>query len=311
MTGLRIAGRVGSGDGGVEIAKRGLEHRLAEATPFQDDGAIEGALQLGRDRGERFHRERGLLHDRAVYRLHRRDGATVPGPMGDPTTPAAPPGEGRRCATCAAFTRTREDAQLGRVGECALEVFAPPLRATALCTKWRAVGALAPPPRARAAGEPRRRDLPRLATVGSGTAPRGTGASPSSPTPPPLPQEIDIDMDIDEFRRVLREVIANELGVSRPAMGARWQGGELVLKPGREGTQEKRVPIESFFSKVVMVRDKLRLLEAKVNAHPGLSPEDKVQLQAYVTGCYGSLTTFNVLFSEKGDQFSGAGGRDE
>jgi hypothetical protein len=230
--------------------------------------------------------------------------------MGDPTRP-----EERRCATCAAFTRTREDPQLGRVGECALEVFAPPLRATALCTKWRAVGALAPPPRARAAGEPRR-----LATLASAAAPRAGSASPrgtgdtfteTSLAPTPLPQEIDIDMDIDEFRRVLREVIANELGVSRPALGARWQGGELVLKPGREGTQEKRVPIETFFSKVVMVRDKLRLLEAKVNAHPGLSAEDKVQLQAYVTGCYGSLTTFNVLFSDKGDQFSGAGGRDD
>ena len=119
-------------------------------------------------------------------------------------------------------------------------------------------------------------------------------------------------MDIEEFRRVLREVLADELGVSRPELGARWQGGEVVLKPGREGTAEKRLPIEAFFHKIVMVRDKLRLLEAKVNAHPGLADEDKVQLQSYVTGCYGSLTTFNVLFAEKGDQFSGAsGGKDD
>lgn len=121
-----------------------------------------------------------------------------------------------------------------------------------------------------------------------------------------MPKEIDIDMDIEEFRRVLREVIADELGVSRPALGARWEGGELVLRPGKEGTQEKRVPIEAFFHKIVMVRDKLRLLEAKVNGHTGLSDEDKVQLQAYITGCYGSLTTFNLLFANKNDQLSGA-----
>ncbi len=113
-------------------------------------------------------------------------------------------------------------------------------------------------------------------------------------------------MDIDEFRRVLREVIGDELGVGQPAMVPRWQGGELILKPGKEGTQEKRVPIESFFHKIVMVRDKLRLLEAKVNAHPGLSDEDKVLLQSYITGCYGSLTTFNALFADKPDQFSGS-----
>lgn len=118
-------------------------------------------------------------------------------------------------------------------------------------------------------------------------------------------------MDIDDFRRVLREVLSEELGVRDSPIGARWQGGELVLKPGKEGTQEKRVPIESFFHKIVMVRDKLRLLEAKVNAHGGLSDEDKVQLQSYITGCYGSLTTFNVLFASREDQFSGQGGKDE
>lgn len=118
-------------------------------------------------------------------------------------------------------------------------------------------------------------------------------------------------MDIEEFRRVLREVLTDELGTTRPAIGQRWEGGEMILKPGKDGTQEKRVPIETFFHKIVMVRDKLRVLEAKLNAHPGLSAEDKVQLQAYVTGCYGSMTTFNVLFSDKGDQFSGAAGKED
>ncbi len=113
-------------------------------------------------------------------------------------------------------------------------------------------------------------------------------------------------MNIDEFRQVLREVLSEELGLGREEMGARWQGGELVIKPGKPGTADKRIPLETFFHKIVMVRDKLRLLEAKINAHEGLSDADKVQLEAYITGCYGSLTTFNVLFAEREDWFVGA-----
>ena len=113
-------------------------------------------------------------------------------------------------------------------------------------------------------------------------------------------------MDIDEFRKVLRDVIAEELGIAKVELGRRWQGGEIILKPGDPGTQEKRVSLESFFHKIVMVRDKLRLLEAKINAHEGLSDEDKVQLQSYITGCYGSLTTFNLLFAGREDGFAGA-----
>ena len=112
-------------------------------------------------------------------------------------------------------------------------------------------------------------------------------------------------MDADEFRRVLRTVIQQELGTSTVELGGRWQGGEIILKPGKEGTQEKRVPLEQFFHKIVMVRDKLRVLEQKINAHAKLDDEEKVQMQQYITQCYGSLTTFNVLFAEKGDQFVG------
>lgn len=204
------------------------------------------------------------------------------------------------CNTCAAFIKVRDDERMGRVGECALEIFKPPLRATSTCTRYRPKGALGAAPRPRAAGEPR----------GSGrSAPRAAALRSSDTTATEtlnLPEEIDIDMDIDEFRRVLREVLSDELGISHPPLGGRWQGGELVLKPGKEGTQEKRIPLDSFFHKIVMVRDRLRLLEAKVNGHANLSAEEKVLLQSYITGCYGSLTTFNVLFSEKGDQFTGA-----
>lgn len=112
-------------------------------------------------------------------------------------------------------------------------------------------------------------------------------------------------MDQETFRQVLREVLLDELGVRDVELGDRWQGGELVLVPGKSDTQEKRIPLEVFFKKVVMVRDKLRVLEQKINGHRGLTDEEKVQLQHYITGCYGSLTTFNVLFKHKEDQFTG------
>ena len=205
-----------------------------------------------------------------------------------------------RCGSCAAFARARPDASLGRVGDCLLDVYPPPVRATDTCSRYRPKGATGAAPRPRAAGEPRRY---RSGATQTPTA-RRTRVDEPVVMRRELPKEIDIDMDIDEFRSVLREVIADELGVSRVSLGRRWEGGELVLKPGNDETQEKRVPIESFFHKIVMVRDKLRVLEAKVNSHKGLSDEEKVQMQSYVTACYGSLTTFNVLFADKDDQFS-------
>jgi hypothetical protein len=135
-------------------------------------------------------------------------------------------------------------------------------------------------------------------------------SAPAAPTPLVIPEEL-LDMNAEEFRSVLRQVIRDELGVGEADLGGRWEGGEVVLKPGKEGTAEKRIPIESFFHKIVMVRDKLRVLEQKINSHAALSDEDKVQMQQYITQCYGSLTTFNVLFSNKDDQFVGQRGEKE
>ena len=115
-------------------------------------------------------------------------------------------------------------------------------------------------------------------------------------------------MDEATFRSILREILSEELGLGGAPMGDRWRGGELILKPGREGTQEKRLPIERFFHKIVMVRDKLRMLEQKVNTSTALAADDKVHLQQYITGCYGSLTTFNALFADEADRFVGQSG---
>jgi hypothetical protein len=92
------------------------------------------------------------------------------------------------------------------------------------------------------------------------------------------------------------------------ALGKRWQGGEIVLKPQDPAQAAKSLPIESFFHKIVMVRDRLRVLEAQINGHKGLSDAEKVELQQYITRAYGSLTTFNTLFQEKQDWFVGQKG---
>jgi hypothetical protein len=118
-----------------------------------------------------------------------------------------------------------------------------------------------------------------------------------------LPISEDSEMDIE---MMLRRVIREEAGITATAPAEKWRNGHLVLRPGNAALQEKSWPIETFFHKIVMLRNRLRSLEQQVNAAE--MPEDvKVKLQAYVSGCYGSLTSFNILFAEEEDQFKGAG----
>jgi hypothetical protein len=122
-----------------------------------------------------------------------------------------------------------------------------------------------------------------------------------SAPPVMLPPPVTADLEL-----LLRRIIREETGISPVVPAERWRGGTLVLRPGSPGLQEKTWPIETFFHKVVMLRNRLRTLEQQVNASD-LPDDVKLKLQGYVSGCYGSLTSFNVLFAEPEDQFKGSG----
>jgi len=92
------------------------------------------------------------------------------------------------------------------------------------------------------------------------------------------------------------------------ALADKWKGGKLVLDPG-DGTANKEMPIDTFFHKIVMVRDRIRVMEQKINSSPNLDDAEKVDLQQYITRIYGSLTSFNVLFKTKNDHFVGEKGK--
>jgi hypothetical protein len=117
-------------------------------------------------------------------------------------------------------------------------------------------------------------------------------------------------LTLDEVEEALTAVLERYNGVHQKIeMADRWNNGTLILKPGTD-TQTKEMPIETFFHKIVMLRDRLRVLEQNINSHKKLTDEDKVDLQQYITRIYGSLTSFNVLFKEKNHYFVGTGGKE-
>jgi hypothetical protein len=119
------------------------------------------------------------------------------------------------------------------------------------------------------------------------------------------------DPELDRIRQAVRDVLGDHGWIDVDLeLAPRWVGGTLRLIPGKPDVQAKDVPIEAFLKKVVGIRDRLRVLEQKINAHPTLSAEEKLEFHGYITRCYGSLTTFNVLFGAEGSRMQGTGERD-
>jgi hypothetical protein len=95
------------------------------------------------------------------------------------------------------------------------------------------------------------------------------------------------------------------------SIGQKWIGGKMIMQPANLGMKPKEIPIEIFFSKIIMLRDRLRVMEQRINAHDKLTEDDKINLQQYLTRIYGSLTTFNILFKDDEDHFVGEKGSKE
>ena len=134
-------------------------------------------------------------------------------------------------------------------------------------------------------------------------------------------ETIDVDSDFEiieatedevdavsfyEVERSLKQILKKWSDVSEIVpIADKWKGGTLILQPKDNNLSNKEIPIDTFFHKIVMLRDRLRVMEQKINASKTLEEQDKIDLQQYITRCYGSLTTFNVLFKSTAHHFKG------
>lgn len=211
--------------------------------------------------------------------------------------PTFPAGE-KVCGNCKLWVPHSVDAR-GWVGPCRLQEQRGHFPGTApVCNYFAARGAPTPAPRGV--------ETERRARV------RNIGPTIVRQNAPPRRPDEQIDLEgLQMTREELMELFREAAGdVGAPPLAQKWEGGTIQILPANKELQPKEVPLDSLFHKVVMIRDRLRTLEQKINGHPKLTDGEKVELQHYVTRCYGSLTTFNVLFKEKSDQFVGQKGED-
>ncbi len=202
--------------------------------------------------------------------------------------------ESQVCGACKLWSPYSVDQARGWVGPCRLQpqrgLFPP---TAPICNAFSPKGGAAPPWQAA---------VVRSARVATSVAPAVRRRSPAE-----LSSEV-LDMTREELMELFREAAGDS---EPPPLAAKWEGGVLQLVPGKAELQGKEIPIDALFHKVVMVRDRLRTLEQRLNAHPKLTDAERVEMQQYITRCYGSLTSFNILFREKSDHFVGQKGPQE
>lgn len=129
-----------------------------------------------------------------------------------------------------------------------------------------------------------------------------------------IPENVSLEIETtSEVERSLLKILRLWGGITENVpLGDKWVKGMMLLQPADKSLKPKEIPIDDFFHKIVMLRDRLRVLEQNINSHKSLSDEEKVNIQQYITRCYGSLTTFNVLFKNKEDWFVGdKGGKND
>jgi hypothetical protein len=151
------------------------------------------------------------------------------------------------------------------------------------------------------------------AEIQFGDGPRTLAPEPSGVEPAEAQAALSgLEMPLARLVEQTADAVVRSLGLERPEsvveqLGVRWHNGKMVLHPSDPTLQTKEVPLEGFFHKLVGVRNQLRVLEQEINTHPVLTDGDKVEMQQYVSRCYGSLTTFNLLFKDKEGQFTSKG----
>ncbi len=128
-----------------------------------------------------------------------------------------------------------------------------------------------------------------------------------------IPENVSAEVETtSETEKSLLKILRMWGGLTETVpIGDRWQGGKMLLQPADTSLKPKEIPLEEFFHKIVMLRDRLRVLEQNINSSKNLGDEEKVNIQQYITRCYGSLTTFNVLFKNKEQWFVGEKGAKE
>lgn len=210
-----------------------------------------------------------------------------------PPVPTFPAGE-KVCGNCKLWSATLVDHR-GWVGPCRVQAsrgLFPPSAPT--CDAFA--------PRGQPVRAPEEREVRARVPKEVGPVIRKRSADPDQPV------KLSEDGALDMTRQELMDVFLEAAGFTDATLAPKWEGGVIQILPGKKELQGKELPIDVLFHKVVMVRNQLRTLEQKINSNDKLTDAEKVELQQYVTRCYGSLTTFNVLFRDKEDQFIGAKG---